>query len=50
MVGRWACGLDQEYIFAPHVFLNLDERLAIGERLDGGLAEGDANVGADFFC
>ena len=47
MIAGRAGGLHQEHVLATHVFLDLHEGLAIGERLDGGLAQFDADVGAD---
>ena len=45
MVVRWRrSGLHYEDVFAPDILLDPHERLAVGERLDRGLAEGDADV------
>ena len=39
--------MDDEDIFAPHVLFNLHERFTVGERLDGGFAHLDADIGTD---
>jgi hypothetical protein len=47
MIRRRAGGLDYENVLASDVLLNLHKRLPVGERLDGGFAELDADIGTN---
>jgi hypothetical protein len=50
MVGRRAGGLDEVAVRAADVLVDLHERLAVGEAVDGRVAERDADGRADFLC
>ena len=50
ILGRRIGGLDDVDIPPPHVFVDLDEDLAVGEPPDRGLAEHRVELGRHFLC
>jgi len=43
MVRRWRGRLDDENIFAAHIFLDADKRFAVRKRCDGALSQFDVD-------
>ena len=48
--GRRRCRLDHEHFLAPHVFFDLDLRLAVGKTADQGLAQRHVQLMANRLC
>ena len=50
VVGRRAGRLNNKYVFAPHVFVELDGNFAITEFTDAGMAQRHSNVSGNGAC
>jgi hypothetical protein len=50
MVGGRGTGLDDKNVLAPDIFLDFDERFAVGKRLDGALAQLNADISGNVGC